>query len=118
MPSTLIRPAAGALVAAALLAAPGAQAQSFDCAKAAAADEKAICASPALSDLDTQMADAYAAARRCAMMGMQGILLDEQHAFLAQRAACGADDGCLEKAYHARIRKLQADKAEIGQGAC
>ncbi|GAB5374986.1 MAG: lysozyme inhibitor LprI family protein [Acuticoccus sp.] len=118
MPLISMRPVAGALLAAGLLAAPGALAQSFDCAKAAAADEKAVCASPALSRLDTQMADAYAAARRCAMMGMQGILLDEQRAFLAQRAACGADDGCLEKAYRARIRKLEADKAEIGQGAC
>jgi uncharacterized protein len=41
------------------------------------------------------------------LMGMNGNRQDEAHAFLATRAACGADVGCLTSAYHARIATLK-----------
>lgn len=117
MPLTRFAPA-GVLFALAALAPASASAQSFDCAKASAADEVAVCRSKTLSRLDSEMADAYSAARRCAMMGMQGVLLDDQRTFLDERAACGADEGCLTPLYRARIKTLKAAEKEIGQGAC
>ena len=59
-------------------------AASFDCGKARTADEKAICASPALSDLDTQMATLYGVRMQIPMlMGARGAAQDEQRAWLA-----------------------------------
>jgi len=107
------------LLALALIVAPGAvTAQSFDCAKATAADEGAICGSRALSELDDKMATLYDEAARCAMMGTRGDLLDSQRAFLDKRAECGASVPCLRNIYHGRISELAKIKASIGQGAC
>ncbi len=106
-----------ALAALPLAAGPG-RAQSFDCSKATAADEHAVCASPTLSRLDDKMARAYQGAKRCAMMGMQGVLTDSQRQFLADRAACGADEACLTRTYKAQIEYLNEQKKAIGQGAC
>lgn len=118
MPITRSAAAVAALLALTAIAPNSAAAQSFDCAKATAADEIAVCRSRTLSRLDSEMADAYAAARRCAMMGMQGVLLDDQRAFLDKRAACGSDEGCLAPLYRARIKTLKAQEKEIGEGAC
>lgn len=107
-----------ALVAAAALAAGPAGAQSFDCSRATGADEHAVCTSASLSRLDDELAAAYAGARRCAPMGMQGILSDSEHKFLADRAACGADESCLTPLYKKQIEYLDEQKKEIGQGAC
>ena len=95
-----------------------AAAQSFNCASAGATDERAICASPELSAMDTEMAALYGAIRRCAMMGVRGDLEDSQRQFLATRAACGADVPCLTVAYRGRIDDLKALKASVGKGAC
>ncbi|WP_108661988.1 lysozyme inhibitor LprI family protein [Acuticoccus kandeliae] len=106
---------AGVLVAAAL--AGPAMAQSFDCAAAATADEKAICQSGALSALDDEMAALFQDIESHAMMGVSGETRDSQRAFLTERAACGANDACLTKLYHARIAELTATKKAVGQGA-
>lgn len=102
----------------ALLAATPAVAQSYDCGKAETADEKAVCASPRLSALDSEMAGIYRDIRQCALMGTRGDVTDSQRAFMAQRAACGADDGCLVKLYSARVAELATIKTDMGQGAC
>ena len=106
------------IVAAAALSAGPARTQSFDCSQATGADEHAVCTSASLSQLDDQLAAAYAGARRCAPMGMQGILSDSEHKFLADRAACGADEACLTPLYKNQIQYLDEQKKEIGQGAC
>lgn len=105
------------LFTATLLATPAAG-QSFDCAKASTADEKAVCASPRLSALDSEMGNLYDEIRRCALMGTRGDVTDSQRAFMAKRAACGADDACLVKLYSARVAELGAIKRDMGQGAC
>lgn len=84
-------------------------AASFDCGAARAADEIAICHSQALSDLDVRMATTYGILIRLVAMGQRGILQDGQRAFLASRAACGADTACIAAAYRDRLAML--DKA-------
>ena len=97
-----------ALLIAALGGAPAAAA-SFDCAKAKAADEIAICRSPALSELDAvQGAYWFTYSRVPMLMGSSGARRDDALAFLRARAACGADAACLTRAYHARIAVLRA----------
>ena len=83
-----------------------AQAASFACAKAQAADEKAVCASRDLSDLDVRMATLFEVATHLVAMGQRGLLQDDQRTFLAVRAACGGDVACLTRAYDARIATI------------
>jgi len=100
----------------AALASPAAAA-SFDCSKAAAPDEIAICANPGVSALDSEMGGLWFAYSQIPfLMGMNGNRQDEAHAFLATRAACGADVACLTSAYHARIATLkQQITSSIGE---
>lgn len=86
-----------------------AEAASFDCGAAKAADEIAICRSQALSDLDVRMTTTYGILVRLVAMGQRGNLQDGQRAFLASRAACGADIACIAAAYRDRLSVL--DKA-------
>lgn len=111
---------ATALAATLGVAAPGpAAAQSFDCAKAVAADEKAVCADRALGNLDTRMATLWWVMEQAPlMMGARGALRDDQQAFLKQRATCGAESACLTKAYDARIAALEAAVKDQMQAYC
>ncbi|WP_197028285.1 hypothetical protein [Bosea sp. 117] len=92
-----------------LIAAPhAAGAASFDCAKAAAPDERAICADATLSALDSEMGGLWYAYDRVPMlMGGSGTRRDEARAFLAARAQCGANAGCLLPLYRNRVATLQ-----------
>lgn len=100
---------AAAAFAAVLPALPlGAAAQSFDCGKAAKADEVAICKTPELSALDSEMAGLWFAFRKVPMlMGASGARMDDAQAFLQRRAACGGDVACLREAYHERVAELK-----------
>ena len=104
---TAIIVAAAGLAGALLVPAP-AHAASFDCARATKADEIAICRTPSLSALDSEMSGLwYANSRVPMLMGSTGTRGDEARAFLARRAACGRDVGCLTGLYRARIRDLR-----------
>jgi uncharacterized protein len=109
-----------ALVAGALaIAAPVAHAASFDCSKATTPDEKAVCADPALSNLDTEMATLYSVRMEIPMlMGAKGAAQDEQVDFLATRGQCGADTTCLTNAYNARIGVLNQTISAAMQDYC
>lgn len=90
-----------------------AEAASFDCAKAAAPDEIAICEHPALSALDSEMGGLwYAYSRFPFLMGASGARQDEAEAFLKRRAACGSDIACLKEAYEERIGVLRQQIAK------
>jgi len=103
MPAALV---AAATVTAAL-ASPAAAA-SFDCSKAKAPDEIAICANPAISALDSEMGGLWFAYSQIPfLMGMSGNRQDEARAFLQTRAACGANVSCLAGAYTQRIATLK-----------
>jgi uncharacterized protein len=96
-----------AAIATAALASPAAAA-SFDCSKARAPDEIAICANPGISALDSEMGGLWFAYSQIPfLMGMSGNRQDEARAFLQTRAACGANVSCLASAYTQRIATLK-----------
>lgn len=101
-----VRIHAGALLIA-LAAAASAHGASFNCQAAHSPVEHRICDDAALSQLDTQLNDAYHAA--LAQAADAGTLAREQRAWLATRNRC-ADAACLDQAYHARLAALQAVK--------
>jgi uncharacterized protein len=90
-----------------LLASP-ASAASFDCAKAGNATEKAICADPAVSRLDEQVAGAFRTALALWPAGNWGAYLRaEQLGWLADRnRICKADKACLKQDYTRRLAYL------------
>jgi uncharacterized protein len=90
-----------------------AQAASFDCSKAATAQEKAICATPDLSAADDQMAAAYHAWLAAASPDGAAGIRENQIVWLRTRdASCPAGDAnnpiasCLGNIYKARIAEL------------
>ena len=87
-----------------------ARAASFDCAKARASDEVAICKNPELSELDTRMGALWFSYSKVPfLMGANGARHDAASAFLEKRKACGGDVACLREAYAQRIAELQTD---------
>lgn len=124
--TTCAKAAKTALLAAGLLAAGlpvllaadrPAAAQSFDCKKARTATEKAICASPPLGFLDSDMARTYEEARHRAGRAGERPVLDSQRAWLKSRDRCGGKADCLISSYRARLRQLgQMEKIFPGWG--
>jgi uncharacterized protein len=90
-----------------VLLATGAQAASFDCGRAATADEYAICANRGLNDADVRVAVKYEVVSRTLAMGGRAALRDDQRAFLAKRRQCGASVACISSLYAAQETKLQ-----------
>jgi len=99
-----------------LLVSSAASACSFDCAKAKAPEEKAICASPELCKADEQLAAAYADALSGTPPTMTDDVRADQRAWLNQLAVvctptrrhAGKDlTGCLLGDYKFRINQLQ-----------
>ena len=90
-----------------------AQAASFDCGRAASADERAICANRALNDADVRMAVKYDILSHMLAMGGRGALRDDQRAFLAKRKQCGASSQCIGALTAAQEAKLQASLQRI-----
>ena len=90
------------------LAPSPAPAASFDCTKARTPDERAVCADPNLSALDSEMGGLwYAFSRFPMMMGSSGARRDDAKQFLAERGACGSNAACIGAAYKARIAALR-----------
>lgn len=87
-----------------------AQAASFDCSKATAADEVAVCRDGVTSSLDSEMGALFFAYDKVPMfMGATGARHDDAEAFLAARGKCGADITCLRKVYTDRIAALKTN---------
>jgi uncharacterized protein len=107
------------LAAALAATASPAGATSFDCSKAKAPDEIAICANPDISALDSEMGGLWFAYSQIPfLMGMSGNRQDEAHAFLQTRAACGANVSCLKAAYTQRIATLKQQITSAMQEYC
>ena len=88
----------------------GAQAASFDCAKAAKPDDIAICSNADLSALDSEMGGLWFAFRQVPMlMGSNGARMDDAQTFLQQRGNCAGNLTCLRALYHTRISALRQD---------
>ncbi len=83
-------------------------AASFDCAKASAPDERAVCADPRLSDLDGLMGRSYADAQAKADKDEHGELVSDARAFMTRRHACGTDVACMLSAYIGILEAFEA----------
>jgi uncharacterized protein len=92
-----------------------ARSASFDCARAGTATEKAICASPRLSDLDEYLGRYYQAGRASMGRDAAACLASNQREWLRSvRNAC-KDASCLEHAYLSRLAEL--DPLQAGASA-
>src|ERR1700752_934332 len=81
-------------------------AASFDCSGAYQPDEKAVCASRQLSEMDVEMSVRYEMLTGLVAMGTRGDMQDEQQTWLKSRKACGGNQSCLVTAYRQRIDVL------------
>jgi uncharacterized protein len=96
-----------------VLAALPAHAAGFDCAKARSPDEKAVCASRPLSEMDVEMSVRFSTLTGLVAMGARGDMQDEQLTFLSERRNCRADKRCLTSLYKARIAVLKRQYARL-----
>ncbi|MFZ6768632.1 lysozyme inhibitor LprI family protein [Undibacterium sp. Di26W] len=97
------------LVQVSLVTSSSTQAASFDCAKARTPTEKAICAEPSLSSLDTEVGQAFKAAQALWPAGnWKDFLRAEQREWLKTRdAECKSDVTCLKMDYGRRLKFLR-----------
>ena len=107
----LILPVLGA----ALLAMPASARQVSIAPCAHAADERAVCASRALSELDVEMAVRFETLTGLVAMGTRADMGDAQRDFLAARRRCGRGVACLAALYRARIAVLKNQYATLKQ---
>jgi uncharacterized protein len=105
-----------AVIAIVALGCSSAHAASFDCSKASAPDEVAICDSRELSQLDVKMATLYDTVVKLVGMGVRGDMQDRQRSWLRTRADCRHDRACIRKLYDSRIRALEGEVARIAKG--
>ncbi|UMZ14666.1 DUF1311 domain-containing protein [Pseudomonas sp. MPFS] len=102
----LVRPLrASGLLFAVLACSQGVQASSFDCAKAASASEKAICADAYTAKLDSRLGKAWTATLGEAK-DPKALRLGQRE-WLKQRDQCQADLGCLRSQYLSRLMVLR-----------
>jgi uncharacterized protein len=108
-------------IALGLLTCASAFAVSFDCAKARTPQERTICASPELSDLDDEMASAYEALLKIAPPEYAAAVREDQRDWLAERSSnCGPKLNepemltCLKVEYKSRIPELHVDTKQEG----
>ena len=97
---------------------PPAATPSFDCLKARAAEERAICASQTLSRLDSELANRYRAWLDSHSGAAAGVSQRHQKEFLAARKKCGANTSCMEEIYRQRIADFpgQSQSWQLEQG--
>lgn len=115
------------LLGALLVVAVNPAAWAFDCAKAKAPVERAICSDPALKAADDDMSAAYAALRAAADDAQREAWRGDQRDWIERRdGICAAYDqgqdasfdfACLKRLTEARTRELSATPETTGQGA-
>ena len=84
------------------------QQPSFDCRKAAAASEKAICANVTLSRLDFQLGRTWQTLLRAFDTDsvQETQMKQDQRAWIVRRTTCGDDANCIGKLYRDRLSAL------------
>jgi uncharacterized protein len=107
-PTTLLAALLAATLAAALPARAATTYAPLDCAKAASPSETAICQSYPLGQAEARMATLFGIVTALVGMGQRGDIGDQQKQWIRTRDQCGADTGCLARAYRARIAALSA----------
>src|ERR1700758_877392 len=101
------------LLAMVTLSSASAFAASFDCGRARLPDEKAVCASRQLSEMDVEMSVRYQMLTGLVAMGTRGDMQDEQQTWLKSRKACGGNQSCLVTAYRQRIDVLRSEYTQL-----
>jgi uncharacterized protein YecT (DUF1311 family) len=101
------------ILAVLLLPLPALAQPSFDCARARAWDERAICAQADLGELDRRIAASFRTLSERATPDDRTRLQAEQRAWLAERRACEGPaareaQSCLRRVMRARARDLEA----------
>ncbi len=82
-------------------------APSFDCRRAAAPAEIAICRDPGLAGLDRELAEAFQQAQAAAASGDTADLSAQQRAWMRRRDACGTNVLCLRQTMAGRVAELR-----------
>ncbi len=97
---------------------PPATRPSFDCLKAHAPGEKAICISQTLSRLDSELANRYRTWLDSHSGAAASVSERHQKEFLAARKKCGANTSCLEQIYRSRLGDFpgQSQSWQLEQG--
>lgn len=85
----------------------------FDCAKASTPTEKAICADPTLSELDSKLTTLYSSLRKSLPPDQVTTLKSAQVAWLRE-SRTGTDKAALADAYRERIARLDAIQKAAG----
>ncbi|WP_232629569.1 lysozyme inhibitor LprI family protein [Methylobacterium sp. Leaf118] len=98
-----------------LAAASPAAAASFPCAKAETPDEKTICDTRSLNDLDVEMGVRFEILKELLPMGNRTKMQDDQETWLQERRACGTDVACLGAAYEGRLKILRGVLSEFAK---
>ncbi len=80
---------------------------SFDCRRATAPAEIAICRDPSLAELDRELAEAFRSAQAAATGGDAAGLSAQQRAWMRRRDACGANPLCLRQTMAGRLAALR-----------
>jgi uncharacterized protein len=88
----------------------------ISCPAARSVDERAICRSTMLVQMDAEMATLYRAVTGLVGMGRRGALRDDQADWLKERRVCGASVRCLRGHYQERIDELDAVLDQIRAG--
>jgi len=83
--------------------------QSFDCRSISNTDERAICASKELAELDLRMANEYFRLLNSVSGSARDRLHSHQKAWLRQRQNCGSNVRCLLARYEERLDELGAN---------
>lgn len=110
---TSIRRFLSLVVASSLTVLSNAYGASFDCKQAKSPDERAICDSRQLSELDVEMSVRYEMLTGLVAMGARGAMQDEQQAWLNMRRKCRNNQACLLSSYRHRIEMLKEDYARL-----
>jgi uncharacterized protein len=84
-----------------------AHAASFDCAKAATPDERAVCSDTQLSELDEVVARAFSEAKLASPGDQQRSVVVYAQGFLKARRACATDRSCIFSSYVAVLTTYQ-----------
>lgn len=92
-----------------------AAAASFDCRKARAPDERAICANRDLNDQDVRLDQLYGITRHLVPMGGRDAIIGDQRAWLQARKSCGGNQACLARSYEGRLRQLNTVMERVYQ---
>ncbi len=83
--------------------APASQAASFNCSGALSRTEAAICATPRLSALDSEMAAVHGQLLSVSNADQRRFVAGGQVDWLRKRNSCGAGVGCIAGWYNTRI---------------